>query len=353
MSSGGYSENRLLIVGNFLSQTKVTRGVCEELAARLSEKNWSVVTTSPRIRRSVRLLDMASTAWRQRDRYEVAQVDVFSGAAFFWAEIVCWVLRRAGKPYILTLHGGNLPRFSEGRSRRVRRLLGSASAVTVPSRYLLEEMKIYRKDLHLLPNGIDLHLYRFRLRDRPVPRLIWLRAFHEIYNPSLAPRVLALLRAQFPDVRLAMVGPDKRDGSGEATRRIASELGVFDLIDWSSGVAKDRVPDVLDQADIFLNTTNFDNSPVTVMEALACGLGVVSTNAGGMPYLLTDQENALLVPRDDARAMAAAVTRILTEPPLAARLSGNGRKLAEESDWGRVLPEWQRLIGAVREGYAA
>lgn len=353
MSGGGYAGNRLLIVGNFLSETMVTRGVCEELAARLSEHDWSVVTTSARIRRLVRLLDMASTAWRQRDRYEVAQVDVFSGAAFFWAEIVCWVLRRAGKPHILTLHGGNLPRFSKGRSRRVRRLLGSASAVTVPSRYLLEEMKTYRKDLHLIPNGIDLHLYRFRLRDRPAPRLIWLRAFHEIYNPSLAPRVLALLRTQFPDVRLAMVGPDKRDGSGEATRRIAAELGVFDLIDWSAGVAKERVPNVLDQADIFLNTTNFDNSPVTVMEALACGLCMVSTNAGGMPYLLSDQENALLVPCDDARAMTAAVARILTEPPLAARLSGNGRRLAQDSDWGRVLPKWQRLIGAVREGHAA
>ncbi|MEO8429893.1 MAG: glycosyltransferase family 4 protein [Acidobacteriota bacterium] len=353
MSAPSVPGKRLLIVGNFLSETKVTRGVCEELAARLTEKNWSVVTTSPRIRRFVRLVDMASTAWRQRDRYEVAQVDVFSGAAFFWAEIVCWVLRRAGKPYILTLHGGNLPRFSQRHARRVRRLLASASAVTVPSRYLLEEMKSYREDLRLLPNGIDLQNYGFRLRERPAPRLVWLRAFHEIYNPSMAPRVLALLRKEFPDVRLAMIGPDKKDGSEEAARRVAAELGVADSIDWSSGVAKDRVPEVLERADIFLNTTNFDNSPVTVIEALACGLCVVSTDAGGMPYLLNDGENAILVSCDDAAAMAEAVSRILKNPSLAARLSANGRRLAEDSDWGRVLPEWQRLIGAVQERHVA
>ena len=353
LPSSNRSENRVLIVGNFLSGSKVTRGVCEELAARLSEKDWSVLTTSPKVPRPSRVLDMASTAWRERYRYEVAQVDVYSGPAFLWAEIVCWVLRRAGKPYILTLHGGNLPRFAKDRPRRVRRLLGSANAVTVPSRYLLEEMKAYREDLQLLPNGIDIQLYKYRLRDRPAPRLLWLRAFHEIYNPSLAPRVLALLRPQFPGIRLAMIGPDKGDGSADATRRIAKELGVFDLIEWSAGISKDRVPGALDQADIFLNTTNFDNSPVSVVEALASGLCVVSTDAGGMPYLLTHQDNALLVPCDDARAMAAAVARILTEPHLAGRLSENGRRLAEDSDWERVLPEWQKLIGSLRPVHAA
>jgi glycosyltransferase involved in cell wall biosynthesis len=352
-SASADRENRLLIVGNFLSATRVTRGVCEDLALRLSEKNWNVLTTSPRDRRVTRLLDMVSTAWRQRASYEVAQVDVYSGAAFMWAQIVCWVLRRAGKPYILTLHGGDLPRFSRRRPGRVRRLLGSASAVTVPSRYLLEEMKVYRKELRLLPNGIDLNVYRFRSRERPGPQLVWLRAFHEIYNPTLAPRVLTLLQKEFPDVRLSMFGFDKGDGSWHETRRVAAELGVSDRILWSGGVPKEDVPAVLQKADVFLNTTNFDNSPVSVMEALACGLCVVSTDAGGLPYLLTNEQDALLVPRGDAEAMANAVARILRDPELAERLSRNGRQLSERSDWSRVLPQWQQLITTVREGWYA
>jgi len=219
----------------------------------------------------------------------------------------------------------------------------------VPSGYLLHEMRRYREDLCLLPNGIDLNVYRFRLRERPTPRLIWLRAFHEIYNPSLAPRVLAILQKEFPDVQLSMFGPDKKDGSWEATRRVAAELGVFGRIRWSGGVPKDQVPSILDQSDVFLNTTNFDNSPVTVMEALASGLCTVSTNAGGLPHLLTNEREALLVPREDAECMAAAVSRILTEPGLSARLSCNGRQLAEGSDWSRVLPEWHSLIASVRD----
>ena len=344
----------LLIVGNFLSKTKLTRGVCEELAARLSTECVRVLTTSSRVSRAARLFDMAWTAWSQRKRYDVAQIDVFSGPAFLWAETVCWVLRRAAKPYILTLHGGDLPRFSKRHPRRVERLLGSANAVTVPSKYLLETMRPYREDLLLLRNGIDLNRYRFRLRDNPEPRLVWLRAFHRIYNPSLAPRVLALLQEEFPDIGLTMMGPDKKDGSWTATRRTAMELRVFDRIVWSAGVPKDQVPEVLEQSDVFLNTTDFDNSPVSVMEALACGLCVVTTDAGGLPYMLKDGDEALLVPRADAHAMAGAVRRVLKEPGLAARLSRNARDLSEDSDWSIVLPQWKRLIAEVRaEGLRA
>jgi glycosyltransferase involved in cell wall biosynthesis len=100
----------------------------------------------------------------------------------------------------------------------------------------------------------------------------------------------------------------------------------------------------MSQGDIFLNTTNVDNTPVSVLEALACGLCVVSTDVGGIPYLLEHEEDALLVPPDDAEAMAAAVRRVLTEPGLAERLSRNARKKAEGFDWSVVLPQWERLL---------
>src|SRR3954471_19625153 len=99
----------ILIIGNFLSETLGTRGVCEDLAVKLEHSGWTVISASRRLGRVQRLLDMVDTAWSRRRSYGVAQVDVYSGLAFLWAETVCWTLRRAGKPYVLTLHGGNLP----------------------------------------------------------------------------------------------------------------------------------------------------------------------------------------------------------------------------------------------------
>jgi glycosyltransferase involved in cell wall biosynthesis len=333
------------LVGNFLSRHVSTRTVGEELAVRLRQAGWPVTSTSEQMPRLLRLLDMQRTIW-WGGPYAVAQVDVYSGAAFRWAEAACWSLRRLGTPYALTLHGGRLPELAERRPRRVRRLLGSARAVTTPSRFLQRTMEPYREDLRLLPNPLDLDAYPFAVRERPGPRLVWLRAFHRVYNPALAPRVLARLVVDHPQATLAMIGPDKGDGSLESTRREASALGVAARITFLGGVPKDDVGVHLGHGDVFLNTSDADNAPVSVTEAMACGLCVVTTDAGGLRDLVDDGEDALVVPRDDAEAMAAAVRRLLAEPRLAARLSAAARAKVEPLSWSRLLPEWEALLRA-------
>lgn len=343
------SERALLLVGNFLSASHGVRSVCEELADRLQGAGWSLLTTSRRPARLERLADMVSTTWRRRRDYRVAHVEVYSGPAFFWAEMVCWTLRRARKPYALTLHGGNLPRFALRSPGRVRRLLRSAAVVTTPSGFLQEAMRSYRDDLEILPNALDLSRYPFRLRSRPEARLVWLRSFHEIYNPSLAPRIVAELAGEFPDLRLTMVGPDKGDGSLGRAHRAAQEHGVADRITWPGGVPKADVPRWLDGGDLFLNTTNVDNTPVSVLEAMACGLPVASTNVGGIPYLIEPEREGLLFPPDAAADASAAIRRILTEPGLAETLSRGARARAESCDWSTILPRWESLLRGLEE----
>src|SRR5690242_14260471 len=104
---------RVLIVGNFLSASRASRGVCEDLATRLRSAGWCVITTSSKPGRVRRLVEMLCTAWRERRAYDIAQVDVYSGPAFVLAECVCVLLRLLRKPIVLVLHGGNLPQFAE------------------------------------------------------------------------------------------------------------------------------------------------------------------------------------------------------------------------------------------------
>lgn len=341
-------ENRyrptVLLVGNFLSATRGTRSVCEDLALRLKATGWLVITTSSRPGRLARLLDFLLTIWRRRSQYHVAHVDVYSGPAFVWAELVCWALKIVKRPYVLTLRGGNLPSFAQKTGERVPRLLQSAPIVTTPSAYLFDQMRPYHKMLVLLPNPLDLEKYSFKHRAHPALRLVWLRAFHDIYNPSLAVQVVAQLAQDFPEVQLVMMGPDKRDGSFEKMKSMASQLGVANRLTCTGPVTKDKIPQLLNEGDILLNTPRVDNTPVSVVEAMACGLCIVSTNVGGIPYLLEDESDALLVPTDDAAAMAKAVRRFLTEDGLAERLSRNARRKAEQFDWSMILPRWERLL---------
>ena len=89
-------------------------------------------------------------------------------------------------------------------------------------------------------------------------------------------------------------------------------------------------------ADIFINTNRIDNMPVAVLEAGATGLPVVATAVGGVPDLLVDGRDAVLVSDDDDAAMADAILRLLRDPELAGRLSRNGRLLASRSAWESV-----------------
>lgn len=315
----------------------------------LAHAGWVVGTASARRARVARLVDMVGTAWRRRATYDVAQVDVYSGAAFAWAEAVVAALRAARKPFVLTLHGGNLPTFSRRWPSRVQRLLRRAAVVTTPSRYLLEAMRPYRDDLLLLPNAIDLSQYHARMRAPVVPRLVWLRAYHEIYNPVLAVEAVAAVAEWAPQACLAMAGANRGDGAFERTRAALEARGLAGRVTLRAGVSKTDVPAWLDAGDVFLNTANVDNTPVSVIEAMASGLCVVSTNVGGIPYLLDSEQDALLVPPNDAPAMAEAVHCLVRDPALAERLSNNARAKARQFDWGAVLPRWGDVLTCAAE----
>lgn len=334
----------ILLVGNFLSSKGGNCTIAEELARQLESAGYGIVTTSVIRMRLLRLLDMLLITFMRRADYQVAYVEVYSDAAFLWAEAVCKLLQILRKPFILTLHGGNLPVFARCWSNRVKRLLQSAGAVTAPSRYLQEEMRHYREDVYLLPNPLDINNYPFRLRSISNLRLVWLRAFHNIYHPQMAPLVIANLRESFPDITLTMIGPDKEDGSMQETRATIENLGLQKNIDIVPGTPKSKVPEYLGSAYIFINTTNIDNTPVSVLEAMACGLCIVSTNVGGLPALLDNEIDALLVPPNDPQSMSSAVRRILTNQKLAETLSKNARKKAERFDWSTVLPQWEFLF---------
>lgn len=334
----------ILLIGNFLSRHGYTKQFIEELGDHLQSAGWNVITASKILTRPLRLMDMIFTILANRNKFAVSHIVVFSGPAFIWAETSCWILKLLRKTVIMSLHGGNLPEFARRWPRRVRHLLKSADVILTPSRYLLEQLSPYRSELRLLPNPLDLRAYDFQLRLKPRPALIWLRSFHQIYNPSLASNVVARLAVNIPDIHLTMVGPDKGDGSLQHTQQVAKDFGVIDMLSFPGKVEKEEVPNWLRQGDIFINTTNIDNTPISVLEAMACGLCVVSTNVGGIPYLLKDEEDALLVPANNPEAMAAAVRRILTEPDLAARLSQNARHKVEQFDWSIIFPQWEMLF---------
>ncbi len=312
------------------------------LFRRFRASGHGALSCSPARNRYLRLLDTLKTLVWHRRRYDIGCVEVFSGRAFVIADLASLVARLLGKRIVLALHGGGLPAFAERHPRWVRRVLARADRIVAPSRFLARCAAASGRPAQVIPNGLDLANYPWRLRGPVEPRLFWMRTFHSVWNPALAVRVLARVRVALPAATLVMAGQDR--GERGVVERLAGALGVRDAV---------RFPGFLDAegkaregggAEIFLNTNRVDNAPVAVLEACALGLPVVSTVVGGIPDLLRDGETGVLVPEGDTAAMAAAVVRLVRDAELARRLSRNGRLLAEACDWGVVQARWEELF---------
>ena len=338
---------RLFFAGNFLSKTRSTRSAGEELVDQLLNIDYSIIVASKYSNRIIRLFDFLFTAVRNSNKYDIAILEVYSNKAFIWAEILVIFLKLLNKPIILVMHGGGLVNFYKKKPKRVEKLLLSGNQVATPSLFLKESFTHIRNDIIYLPNGIDISSYAFFKRMNIKPNLVWFRAFHQVYNPKMAIDSIYLLDNQIQDIYLQMIGPDKKDGSKKLVDELIAKYNLRSKIEIVGPIGKIDVSKWLNISDIFLNTTNFESFGVSVVEAAACGLCIVTTIVGELSYLWENEVDALLIPPNDPEAMAAAIQRLLNEPDLASRLSSNARKKAELYDWSIILPQWEALFEVI------
>lgn len=310
----------------------------EILAELFAAEGHEVMVVSRRRFRLTKLTDIAARLVRDRRRINVVWLGVYGGLSFVLEDFASLIGVRLGLPIVMHLHGGALPVFIRRHPRWARRVLSRATVIVAPSPYLARAVTQLGFDCSVIPNVVEQDRYRYRERAALQPRLFWMRSFHPIWNPLMALRTLVRVREVYPDATLAMAGQDKGQLTEVKTR--ATELGISDAVTFVGFLDHEGKQTHGDHAQIFLNTNRIDNTPVSVIEAAAMGIPIVSTNVGGVPDLVTHQWDALLVEDDDDAAMAEAVFRLLREPDLARKLSHNGRELSTRSDWRNVFPMW-------------
>jgi glycosyltransferase involved in cell wall biosynthesis len=336
---------KVLYLGNQLSYHGYTPTSVETLGKRLSNA-IPLVRGSNRKNPILRLLHMWWLTLVHRDaRYLL--LDTYSSKAFWYALSSAFIANLLQLPYIPILHGGNLPNRLKSNPRPMRWFLSKATKVVCPSGYLLHEMEtFYQRNYELISNYIDLEQYPYRqpAYDDGI-HLLWVRSFHQIYNPQMAIILVHKLKERGLKVQLSMVGPDK-DGTLQECKNLSENLGLMDHVHFTGRLSKAEWIALAANCNAFINTTHVDNTPVSVMEAMALGLPVVSTNVGGIPYLLKHGADALLVEDGNVEQMEEAVIRLMTETDLAESLSRNARRKAESWDWKVVEKQWLTLLAS-------
>ncbi|MBI5720148.1 MAG: glycosyltransferase family 4 protein [Burkholderiales bacterium] len=346
---------RVCIVGPLPPPSGGMANQCEQLLRLLREDGARValVRTNapyrpawaekvPVLRAAFRIVPYAWTLWRTIGQAEVVHVFANSGWAWhLFAFPALLVGRWRGVPVIVNYRGGQADDFFRRAPRWVLAALRNAAKRVTPSPFLVRVFAAHGMDAEIIPNIIDTQ--RFHPREPRVaatePHVIVTRNLEPIYDIPTAIRAFATIRARHPGARLTVAGSGPQQGELE---RLVVDMGLTQAVRFSGRIDNARIGELYAGADLVLNPSTADNMPISILEALASGVPVVTTSAGGIPDLVQDGHTALIVPVGDAEAMAAAALRLLADPALAWRLRAAGVREAARYAWPQVRALWQQ-----------
>ena len=334
--------NSLLYIGNKLSDHGYTSTSIETLGSFLEAEGFKVYYASSKKNKFLRMLEMIVMTFKYAKKVDYVLIDTYSTKNFWYALIISQLCRILNVKYIPKLHGGALP-SRIARTKFFSNLIFKNAFVNIaPSNYLYEAFKTNGyTNLKYIPNTIELKLYKQSVKTFVVPKILWVRSFAKIYNPLMAIKVFIQIKKIFPKATLCMIGP-KKDDSYEKAVRFAQKNNI--AVNFTGKLSKEEWIALSQDCNVFINTTHFDNTPISVIEAMALGLPVVSTNVGWIPYLLTHDVNALLVADNQTDAMIAQISRLFTEPKLAERISLKAKETVQGFDWEIVKKQWMDLL---------
>lgn len=259
-------------------------------------------------------------------------VHVFSASYFSFvlapvpALVVAKLFRRRA---VLNYHSGEAEDHLRRSGRLVRFFLRMADALVVPSPYLGRVFGEFGSPATVIPNIVDLDRFAFRERLPLQPRFVSTRNLEPLYDVANTLRAFALVQRKYPEATLDVVGSGSQLG---ALRDLAAELKVSG-VRFSGRIEREELPRHCDEADLFLNSSRIDNQPVSILEAFAAGLPIVTTDAGGIPDLVQDGRTGLLVRQGSPEAMAEGILGLLERPERAIEFARNAR--AKCGDYAR------------------
>ncbi len=309
----------------------------------------------PGLRAVARLLPYSFALHAAAAHADVVHVLASSGWSWhLFAAPAVWIARAAGVPVVVNYRGGGAGPFLERAGAWVKPTLRRSNALVVPSEFLREVFGRFGMDARVVPNVIDAERFApaapavgaaaDSAPARSGPHVLIARNLEAVYDVATGLRAFRQVRDELPGARLFVAGTGPERARLQA---LASELGLGASAEFVGRIENEAMPSFYRKVDVMLNPSLADNMPISILESLASGVPVVTTNVGGIPYLVRQDETAQMVAPGDDRAMATAILRLWSDRALAERQTRAGLALAGEYTWARVGARWAAVYREV------
>lgn len=274
---------------------------------------------------------------------DVDVVHLFSAA--YWSFLLAQVpaikaAKRYGKSVVLNYHSGEAEDHLKHWGRRIHPWLKRVDRIVVPSVYLKQVFARYGYSAQVIPNIIRLDQFNYRTRSPLKPHILSVRNLEPIYRIENTLSAFALIKKKLPEATLTIAGY----GSQESALKNIVNQSKLTGVRFIGRVEPNEIASVYDEADIFINSSVVDNQPVSILEAFAAGLPVISTPTGDIVYMIKDQENGMIVPADQPGQIASAVFWLLEHQHEANLMTTAARTDVDRYTWPHVRGDWAMLF---------
>ena len=295
------------------------------------------------LRALFRLIPYLLRLWKLAGETDVFHIMANSGWSWqlFTAPAV-WIAWLRNTRVIINYRGGNAGEYLKKSITYVRPTMEKADTIIVPSGYLKDVFTNYGIQTVIIPNIIDMTRFSVEKKEHiqwPIssPHLAVTRNLEPIYGIDTAIKAVALLAESTPGIKLTIAGSGPQRNELED---LVNHLGMEDIVNFTGKLTPEGIVALYQTTDIMLNPTTVDNMPNSLLESLACCIPVVSTNAGGIPYLVEDNRTALLVDVGDIQGMARQVKRLLGDKLLYQKMAKTGLEEAKQYTWPVIRDKW-------------
>ena len=263
-------------------------------------------STAKRIKATLALLSKGR-------KYDVFHIHACSDRGFLPAILGINIGRFLKKRVVLTFHGGGAEGFFKRKQGLVKRYLSRTSANIVLSGFIGRVFDQYGIPYTVIPNILESDDSTFRARTEIKPKFISIRSLTETYNIKCTLKAFEAVQKKYPDASLTLLGGGP----------LKSELEQYVIdhqlqnVTFVGQVPNTEIYRYLDEADIMVSSSRFDNMPVSVLEGFKAGLLVIASNVGGVPYMIEDGKNGLLFDSDNDAQMAEKMIAAVEHPEAA------------------------------------
>ncbi|MCS5709128.1 glycosyltransferase family 4 protein [Candidatus Berkiella cookevillensis] len=273
-------------------------------------------------------------------KYKIFHILANSGLSWYLYATPAIAIAKLKRCYvIINYRGGNAQSFFHKHKSWILPFLKCADQIIVPSDFLKDVFKTYDLDAKIIPNIVaenkEHSLRPIKLNDNM--NLIVTRNLESIYGIETIIRAFYRVSQSYPKVTLKIAGSGSER---ENLEKLVQQLSLTDSVEFLGRLARNQMTELYLSADILLNASTVDNMPNAILEAQSFGVPVISTDVGGIPFIVKNDVNAILIKPRNPESMAEAIIHLIKNPALRERLSLNGLENIQNYTWEKIGPQW-------------